>query len=100
MQIHLFRPRSSSLATSPETVAFSTMVSIKFELYGYAVVHGSFPPAILQPHRQIKYRPPRRMIHPVRHKIPMPFKLKLVIGLGLNRAAAGELGPDVSGPHQ
>ena len=57
-------------------------------------------PRILQPHRQIKYRLARRMIHPVRHKIPMPFKLKLVIGLGLNRAAAGELGPDVSGPHQ
>ena len=40
----------------------------------------SLPPRIPQPHRQVKHRlSPLHMIHPIRHKVPMPFKLKLLI---------------------
>ena len=39
--------------------------------------HGSLPKRILQPHRKIKHRLARRVVHLVRHKVAKPLKLKL-----------------------
>lgn len=50
------------------------------------VEHGLFPPGIFQPHRQVKHRcGPLYVIHPIRDKVPVPLKLKLVVWLGLRQ---------------
>ena len=43
--------------------------------------HTLLPKRILQPHRKIKHRLTRRVVHPVGHKVAMPLKLKLLIRL-------------------
>jgi hypothetical protein len=40
---------------------------------------------IFQAYRKIKHRLAHRMVYPVRHKIAMAFKLKILVGLGVGQ---------------
>lgn len=51
----------------------------------YLFKGNSFSPRILQPHRQVKHRLLRPVVNTVRHKVPMPLKLKLVVRLGVGQ---------------
>ena len=45
----------------------------------------SLAPAVLQPHREVKHRLVHRVVDPISHKVPMPFKLELIVRLGIGQ---------------
>ena len=54
--------------------------------WGAEGLNSLLPPTILQPHRQVKHRlGASHMVLPIRHKVPNPLKLELLVGLGLGQ---------------
>jgi hypothetical protein len=55
------------------------MIAVQLKKY-------SLSPTILQPRHPIEHRlASLNVIRPIRHKIPKPLKLKLLVGLGLGK---------------